>query len=402
MSKNTHPSLPYLYAFIIAIAIISLVYVRTNLIPPKWDAVYYVDMAKSGIIGNANLVAPFAYRPAMPLMSGAISTLLSVPIEDGFKIVGGISAFCFLMSIFMLSRSFASDYRQTFLPMILIGFSFAHIKFPLSFYALVDVAAYPLMVVSFWALVTKRLHLCLLVSSIGLLFKEFLAIPLIILIVQLGCDFWRNKSKPHLAQLSLAIVIALSMILIPRLCIPVSTTDQFVDPLNNKSTLMQLINAPLDELRIFNIIYGIFSYWLPTFLFMTRHRFNTLWAELESQKLVVILGIYLLLVLLLTMYGGTNIFVFISYTVAAQALILTLVLRHGVSIVEIVYVIVVTILYNKILTHIPNPNVNYDGYIDFYGAWSSRVTIATIIRFLECCSFVAISALIRIVVSKIS
>ena len=405
-SMNIRHDIPifiqYLYALLIAILILLLIAACTNSIPAFSDALYYLNIAKYGLIGNPNLVAPFAYRPGMPFVSSMISTLLCVSIEDGFRIVGWISAIFFLMSIFMLSRYFTTDYRHAIIPMILLGLSFYHIKFPLSFYTLVDVAAYPLMVFSCWALITRRFLLCLLVSSIGVFFKEFLAVPLILLFIQLGCEFLRTRSKLNLLQLSIAIGFGISAILIPRFFIPVSKTFQFVDPLNDLSTLKMLISAPLDELRIFNIIYAVVSYWLPTILLLTRPRFNALWADLQGFNMLVWCGIYLFLVLLLTMYGGTNIPIFISYSVVVQIVVLALLFRHGVGVAETIYVIFVILIYNKILLHIPTPDISFDAYIDFYGGWSSRVSGTTIIRFLECGVFVAISSFIRIVVSKIS
>jgi hypothetical protein len=391
---------PFLYALLVAIPVLLLIDARTNTTPPRWDAVYYVDIAESGLTGTPNRVAPFAYRPGMPLVSRGISTLLGVSIEDGFRIVGWTCALLFMMGIFALSRNFTTDYRHALLPMIVLVFSFYHVKFPMFFPTLVDVSAYALIVVAFWALITKRFLLCLVVSGIGLLFKEFLLIPLVLLVLQAGGEFLRTRSGLSLVKLSVALVAGAGAVLVPRLVIPVTRTMQFVDPLNDPSTLGRLISAPLDGSRLLNIAFASVSYWLPTILLLTRHRLGALWTELRRRDLLVVCGAYLILVFLLTLYGGTNIAVFVSYAAPVQAVVLALLYRQGVGIAETIYVILATLTYNRILLNIPDPAISFDAYIDFYGGWSSRVNSATALRLLECVAFVAIGALIRIVVHK--
>ena len=391
-----------LHAFLIATALVSLIAACTNSMRPQWDGLHYVDMADSGIIGNPNLVAPFAYRLGMPILARLLATLLGVSTEDGFRIVGWIAALALLMSIFTLARLFTTDYRQAIIAMILLGLSFVHLKFPLFFYSMVDIAAYPFMVFAFWALITNRCLLCLLLSSIGLLFKEFLVVPLILLLLDLGYEFSRTKSKRTLWQLCAAIGVGAIVILLPRLCIPISKATQLVDPLNDLSTLRNLWRTPLNGRRILNIAYAMVSYWLPTLLLLTRARLNVLWADLRRLNMRAICGIYLFLVLLATMYGGTNIYIFVSYSVAVQAVVLALLFRHGVGVAEMIYVLLATLLYNKILLDIPTPDVDFDADLDFYGGWSSRVNTATLMRLLECGAFVAIGVLIRMVVGKIS
>lgn len=59
-----HTAIQYLYAFLIATSLVFLIDARTNSMPPQDDALYYVDMARSGIIGNARLVAHLPIGPA--------------------------------------------------------------------------------------------------------------------------------------------------------------------------------------------------------------------------------------------------------------------------------------------------------------------------------------------------
>ena len=400
-THDPRPVTQYVHALLIAIALVCMVAARTNSMPPKYDAIQYVDMARSGLIGNPNLIAPMAYRPGMPLASRAVADVLSVPIEDGFRIVGWISSLCFLMCVFTLARHFAVDYRHALVPMVILGLSFAHIKFPLFFYSLVDVSAYPLMVLAFWALMTRRFALCLLISGIGVLFKEFLAIPLSLVILHLGWTFWHSRSRRDFVRFAVALGFGVGVVLIPRLWIPVSGTGQFVDPINDLGTLRNVLTAPLDEGRWFNILYAVMGYWLPTILLLTRSRIDRVWADLRGFTGWA-MAMSLLLVLLLTMYGGTNIFVFVAYSVAVQAVVLALLFRHGVGVAEGIYVVAVTLLFNKIMLHLPLPANGFDAYIDFYGGYSSRVTVSTLMRAIEMGAFVALAMCVRAVAARIA
>jgi hypothetical protein len=404
MMHATHdprPLIQYLYASLIAILLVCMIAARTNSMPPRYEALQYVDMARSGVVGNPNVIAPMAYRPGMPFASRVVANVLSVSIENGFRIVGWLSSISFLMCVFTLARCFTVDYRHALVSMVILGLSATHIKFPLFFYTLVDVSAYPLIVISFWALITRRSALCLLISCIGVLFKEFLAIPLFLVILHLGWIFWHGRSRRNAVHFVVALGIGMGVVLLPRLCIPVSATGQFVDPLNDLRTLRNVLTAPLDQARLFNIMYAAAGYWLPTVLLLTRSRFNKMWADLRGFNLRV-MSIYLFLVLLLTMYGGGNILIYVSYSIAVQAVVLALCFRYGVGIAEGIYVVVVMLLYNKIMLHIPLPTDGFDAYVDFYGGYASRVTLPTLMRAIEMGAYVIGAMCVRVVTAKIA
>ena len=65
--------LTYVGVFIVAIVLVIIINRFTNTMPPINDAIYYVNMGEEGIIGNDDLVAPFAYRPGVPILSKIIS-----------------------------------------------------------------------------------------------------------------------------------------------------------------------------------------------------------------------------------------------------------------------------------------------------------------------------------------
>jgi hypothetical protein len=154
----------------------------------------------------------------MPIASRVVADVLSVSIENGFRIVTWIAIIAFLICVFALARYFTEDYRHALVTMVILGLSFTHIKFPL-------------MVVAFWALIAKRFNLCLLVSSIGLLFfKEWFDIPILLVLFHLGRVFWHSRSKRSLVHFVVVLGIALGAAMIPRLCIPVSKVGEWINP----------------------------------------------------------------------------------------------------------------------------------------------------------------------------
>lgn len=384
------------YALALAVGMVWLLSRFANPIPPAWDALHYLDMAESGLWGNPNLVAPFAYRPAMPMLSRALADLLSVPLVRGFAIMGTISAVAFLMAVFGLARAFTRRSWPAIASMVLLGAWFTHVKVALHFPPFVDVAAYPLMVLAFWALVRRRLGWCLAISSVGvLLFKEFLAVPLLLAVGMVGLQLVRRRSGRNVARLLLAVLLTAAVVGLPRALITVSSTAQFIDPIHDPATLRRLLLAPLDERRTFNLAFALVAYWLPTLVLMTRRRLDRLWSDLEELgALWPALGT-MALVLLLTMYGGTNLMVFVAYTVGVQALVLALLLRRGVGNAELAWAMVATVVFNKLLLPIPLPEAGLEAYIDFYGGWSSRVSLASVIRLVECVAFIAVGAIVR-------
>lgn len=398
VSIRREPSGPlaFLIALVLAVAMVAVLSRLADPIPPAWDALYYVDMAETGIWDNPGLVAPFAYRPGMPLLSKAVASVLLVPVTRGFELVALGSAVVFLLAVFGLARSFTRRFGLALVTMVLLGSYATHVKFPLSFSTLVDVAAYPLMALATWALARRRIAACVVISGVGvLLFKEFLAVPLLLAVGQLGWRWWRHPSANNATRLLLAAGIAGAVIVLPRVLIPVVETAQFIDPLNDPATLWRLVRAPLDEYRCFNVVYALVGYWLPTLVLLTRRRLDRLVEDLrEMGALGAVLG-SLALVVVLTMYGGTNIMVFVAYGVGAQAVVLALILRRGVGWAELAWAVGATVVYGKMLLSIPLPEHGFEAYIDFYGGWSSRVTLSSVVRLVEAVVLVVGGGVVR-------
>lgn len=365
-------------AVVIAVLMVWVVVLRTNTMTETlWDGQHYVRMARGADVPDP-LYAPFAYRPGMPRLSRLVADGLGVSIEQGFRIVGWIACVALLVLAYGLARQFGASHRQSLFTMLIVGSSAAHTKFPLFFPTLVDVAAYPLMVAAMWALLADRLVACVVIAGVGVFFKEFLAVPLVIGVARLGLDFLRAPSPRTGVRTAVAAAVAAAAIIWPRAATVVAGTAQYVDPVNDPSTLARLLQAPLDGARVFNIAYSVAHYWLPVLMLMTADRLEGIRQTLGRDRLRI-LAWYVGLVLLLTMYGGTNIGIFVSYTVAAQVVILALVLRQGVGVAEAALVLAATVLFNKLLLHLPSP-YDTEAYLDFFGGYDSRVSVASGVR----------------------
>jgi len=383
----------YLAVITMAICWVGLLAYITAPMPPMWDGTWYVNMAASGVVDNEKLAAPFAYRPGMPLIARWISNIFSLPIETGFKWTGYLSATTLLVSAFALSKCFVDDFKKAIIAPIVVAISAFHIKFPIFFFTLVDVAVYPLMISFFWAFMNKRYLLSFAICLVGIFFKEFMAIPMFIQITMLARQYQLQRNSRALTYLLGTIVVCVAAILLPRVLITVYSSYQEIDPLNKAESLARLWLNPLDAKRDFNIVYMMMSYWLPTLMILTPSRIKSIWKNMGEMRLY--LAIYLGLTLLLTLYGGKNIFIFVSYTVAAQIIIIAMLTREKLYTVEIIFMLIAVVLHNKIFLQIPFPTENFAAYLDFYGGYDSRVNTHSYVRFLTILILIFASSSLR-------
>jgi len=370
-----------LLALAVAVLIVAGIAFFTNSMAPKWDSDSYMDMARLGVFGNDHLVAPFAYSPGMPYLVHVVSGIFSISLEQGFVWVTRFAAVLFLFAAFLLVRCFTPSTGKAMLPMLFVGISCMHVKVPLFCPAAVDVAAFPIMVLAVWAFVKRRLWFCFWVSILGLFFKEFLAIPLLLTLLELAWVYQGSPNRKSLLLLGSGTLLALGAILVPRLGLHVVATYQEIDPVHRPRSLGRLILDPLNVRRDINIVLDAFSYWLPSLLLLTPDRWRNVRQSLMLQK-TFILG-FLALNFLLVMYGGTNILIFMSYSVPVQLMVLGILLGMKIHPAEWALALICLLLYNRTFWAIPLPDKNFDAFIDFYEGWASRVNLSTLRHFLE-------------------
>jgi len=388
---------------LIAVGVVAIIWLFTNHMRPEWDMAYYIDMAANGIVGNGHLAAPFAYRIGAPLLVGALAHLTGVGPELTFRICDAISCVIFVLSCFYFARALGASFYAAAFSGIILALNFNVVKWTLFSGTMVDIYAYPFLLAAFWALLREKFYLCLLISSVGLLFKEFLLVPLFVqaaalLLEQRRLSDWKRWGKPLLLSgLSLLVFFVL-----PRLFIHVAHTFQDIDPLNDRSTVRRLLTYPLSRRHDFNILFAYLAGWLPVLLLaLTPARLRLIAVQLRPYRLTLVL--FMAFHFLLTMYGGTNINIYITYCVPIQVVVLVILLdRAGVPVWEICAAVLVVFTFNRIWKTIPLPQNGLDTYLDFYAGYYMRVNSRSFFRMGELLTYIIGFSVLRFSVIRFS
>ena len=385
----------------IALGSVAIVWLLTNHMPPQWDMHYYIDMAAHGLIGNNDLAAPFAYRPGAPLLVGLIAGVLHCDPEITFRMCNALMCVLFVVSCFYYARAFGASFQAAAFSGVSLSLYFYVTKWTLFSGTMVDIYAYPLLLLAFWAVIRERFYLCLVVSAIALFFKEFALLPLLIqaaaLVIKTSRKDWRKLVTP----ITLTLLVMLFCFVLPRFLIHVRQTFQDIDPINQSSSLRRLLSYPLSLRHNFNIVFAYLSGWLPVLLLLTVRRWQIAWPSLKPYA--VILALYMAVHFALTMYGGTNIDIYITFCAPIQILVLIAFLdKDRVPPWEWVAVILVVFLYNRIWMKVPLPQNGLDAYLDFYGGYYMRVTHASLIRMAELLTWIIGFWGLRFLVSSFS
>lgn len=357
----------------------------------QWDFKSYIDMAEHGIVGNAHLASPFAYRWGTTTLARLL-ILSGITTEHAFMILAYTGALAQLLSVYYFSRYLHKDFFINIYCVLIVAFSFPNLKFLIFDVYRPDHFAYALMVIGLWSVLRKKTAIAVTVTIIGLQFREFLAIPSVLLLIVLLRESYRLRTMQHLSRMLIIVVFLLSAILIPRLVIPVTESYQIIDPLHGSGLLSDLLERLTNAKLTANILFGTIAYLLPSLLFVTRERFGALQETAETIRPVALW--YSCAVLLLTFYGGTDIMRYVSYLFIPQILFITLILSQGrLSAAELALVLIFTVIFNRILLDIPMWSLN--AYINFFGFFGSRINIHTFFRVGEIASFLLCITMIR-------
>lgn len=355
-----------------------------------WDFVIYFDMAENGLVGNPHLWAPFVYRFLTPLLAGNIAALFSLTTETAFVLLNYMGGIWQLFMVYVLAGHFSRRAWHAWAAVGVVALSLYQIKYMFWDVARPDPLAYPLMAVAVLALFHRRYGLCVAASCIGLLTREFLIVPPIVLELMLLQEYWRTRSRVTLRWMIFAFVLVSLFVIVPRVLIPIEGSGQYVDPVNDTSTLKNLIRAPLSERRDFNLAFNLISYFLPVLLLVTPERARRAWHDLAGYRQFIVL--YSVPVLVLTMYGGTDLWRFVTYLFIPLVIILVAILRRGVPVVEVIYMLGAVAIYNKIFLGFPDL---IGPILDFYGGYDNRVNVITLMRLFEVATFVLGAVLLR-------
>lgn len=388
----------YIIVLAVSIALVAIIDLSTNSIDTYRDALafrdfaYFIDMAENGIIGNDHLLAPFAYRFVIPLLARIIIKNFAVSTATGFRVIAYIGAISQLFLVFLLAKRFSSFLWHGLILTVITAFSLCNVKFLLFDVYRADHLAYPLMIIAALALFDRNIILCILASCLGLLIREFLIIPPIILFYVLFREYLKERSKVKLLWISIAFFSVFLTIFLPRRIIPVLKTSSYTFPISNSDSISKIAKTPLLLKKNFNILFGLASYMLPAILLSTKQRLRQAWLQLAEYRSFII--IYSGCVLLLVVYGGADIMRYVTYIFIPQIILVSIFLKNRVDIREIIFMLIALAIYNRIFFKIPI--WNFELYLDFMGSYGDRINAATIKRLFELIIYVLLAVSLRV------
>ena len=397
---------------IVAAALVSLLLVvavsfTTSPTPPSADSINYVNVAEQGLWNNPDLAAPFAYRFGTPLIVHAMSFLLSLSILASFRLVVFLSVWGLCVLAYLLARSAGGPIGSGLVITAVAAFSFFNVKFPLAVPTMVDAEGFLLFALAVWLLVTKRYGLALLTSCVGLFFKEFLLIPGALLIFEKAREYWKSRAASPLIWILATVLLVGSCFVVPRILIGVSTgygaNLKWIFPAQDHfgyfENLRYFLSGSPNIGRIVNLVFSLASYWFPFLLLATPERVKMLSEEMGSLRWLIILLV--LLVLVFALFGGTNIMIFVAYTLPALVIALAFLLRLEVHWIELVAMLAAMFLFNRISTFTGGMGMTSEDIVQFYGGWWTKLDVQTVLRTVELGCYLAGVAVVRVMLRRI-
>jgi len=205
-------------------------------------------------------------------------------------------------------------------------------------------------------------------------------------------EWWRTRNRSELARLTISGGLAAAAFLLPRMLIPVAATIQLIDPIYDENWFSKLLHVPLNWKRDLNFLVGIASYGLPALMLMTRERMSFVGQKLAPFRPAG--ASYVVLWLALSMWGGTDLYRYITYLFLPLVFMLSAMfadprLRPRAG--ELTLVLVAMAVHNHIFSHIPARGDDVEVYLDFWPAYEDRLNAAAGIRVLETAAFVLVA-----------
>lgn len=352
-------------------------------------------MSLNGLSQNDDLRAPFAYRIGVPLLFGQIADITGLGIETVYRAGAFTASILLVLLIYKIAQTTTDSPFITLFVAILVSSAYWHIKFAAFFDTLIDIYALVIVCLGWYLLLQKRLALAGGVAVLGLFVKEWPGVVLVVVVIAIAQKGLNDRNWRPLLLAAVLVAAGSIAIILPRALIDVARSVQFLDPVNDRDWLSTLTGTLAHQSRIFNVGLATLAYWLPLLLLLTRQRLALLHAELRAHNLFGLCVLHVCLVTLLTIYGGTNLNIFVGYSAPVLALMLGILLTRGsVSAWEGGTMLLVVIFFNRLLLDVPDPRIDRDLYLDHIPPFSGRVNMATWFRLLETIATILVFRLI--------
>ncbi|HTO95249.1 MAG TPA: hypothetical protein VMM80_12740 [Bacteroidota bacterium] len=365
------------------------------------DGAEYLRLATEGFSGTAHLGAPFAYRFAVPMLARLVCIVTGASPREIFLLVVLLAGFGLLVASYAAARGEGAAPRTSALIMVVMASSLFAVRFPLYCPFDVDIEACLVSFAAFACLRRGAPLAALAVSLVGLLFKEFLLAPLAALSATFALQYARERSLRPLRLLTLTVVLTVTAFVLPRVLIPVTSSFGAITEYRLQSPsrtlyfsqLRMSLAWPPTPGALVNIVLALLSFWLPVVMLWTPSRGAALLRAAGKDRIPLLA--WLIGVIALMTVGGTKIMVFAAYTAPLLVAALAALLKTGPSRAEVIFLLVATAVFNRIVLPLGSPGGDPGVDIGFYGAYGLDVTDASLWRFAEAAGWVISAALVR-------
>lgn len=374
---------------LVSIALITVLDLFTNSIDTSrntWDFIYYIALAKDGF--HATLLAsPFAYRYLTPGLVHLL-TLTGLTIGQGFQLIAYFGAFTQLTGIYIFTKWATKSKRGAWLAMMFTAFSLFNVKFLLFDIYRPDHFAYVLILIQTYFAFERKFLPLLILTIIASQIREFNIVPLLAYFFMLARD--TETSRTTLAKQGIISTISLlPAIVLPRILIPVTENYQIIG-LNIEGIVNAIVFPFIPSVSV-NFIFAVTAYFLPLALHADPRDLRMEFNRLSKDRRVYLLT-YTILILTLTILGGTDINRFVTFLFLPQIILIGM-LADRQNNGKLVFIFICLFLFNRLWSHFPDWDV--EKYRDFYGGFALQLNINTVYRILELTGFLLLGILVR-------
>jgi hypothetical protein len=357
-----------------------------DIVKYDWDFRHYIALAKYGFKAFP-LLSPFSYRFGTPFMVSFIHDISGLSIYAGFKIIAYLGIMIQLFGLYLLVKYISSSEKSAYMAILITALSIANVKALLFDVFRSDHLAYGIILLQTYTCMKRRYMLLLFLTLVGLQYREFTIIPLLAYIVcSIKFDFKKTIEFKYVLMTVLCIVVG---IVIPRILIKVTASVQFVD--FSYSGMKKILTVPFDLKRDFNFVFATVANILPLLMLSSIRNLREAFLSFEKETRWF-LSTYIFFVMLLSIYGGTDLVRFVSYLFIAQAILMAKIIDKS-NYIQITITLFAMMIFNKTLSMVPM--CDYEKYIDFYGGYDSRININTFYRTIELSIFLGVGFFMR-------
>jgi len=374
------------FALAILFAIDHLTNSVTDLPWAAWDFNHYILMAERGLMGNPELVSPYAYRPLTPLLASWLMRTCGFSAWRAFKLIAWAGAVLNLLTLYALLQRSGRRFGTCLWVMGVTALSHYQVKFLFFDPFRPDHLAFPLINLAYLAWWAELFLPAAMVISIGLLAREFLLLPLGAFLADTLAERCQWQPAALIAAAGLAVLV------LTRWLIPVSGHEDYIRLTSLSGLAKSLLSVPLDWRRMLNLLYCLLAELLPLGMLFTAQRWRAMWSGLGQRR--VWLAAHAALTVLLALYGGTDLARFAVYLYLPLAFALAGMLENEeVSVAEKILMLAGVVIFNRIPWSYPTASL--EAYLDFYGGYHNRLSLAGALRWAELFAWLAAGAVLR-------